>query len=175
MEKNINTKIESHSLEFKKSLKKWLETNSAQVKVGSNDITSQFLQFIYDSNKLMLTKEDFQKRKRIKNLVEPHNLCIAKRANGEQCTRHKKDSDTLCGTHIKGTPHGIVNVDNTKLTTIKKTEVWVQEIKGIHYYIDDSNNVYKAEDILSNKPSPGIIANWSLTNEGVYTIPSFGI
>ncbi len=54
MEKNINTKIESHSLEFKNSLKKWLETNSAQVKVGSNDITSQFLQFIYDYNKLML-------------------------------------------------------------------------------------------------------------------------
>lgn len=175
MEKNINTKIETHSVNFKNSLKNWLKTNSAQLKCGSNDVTSEFLQFIYDYNKLILTKEDFQKRKRIKNLVEPQYLCIAKRANGEQCTRHKKDNDTLCGTHSKGTPHGILNLDNVNIKTTKKTEVWAQEIKGIHYYIDDSNNVYKAEDILSNKQSPCIIAKWNLTHEGVYTIPDFGI
>jgi hypothetical protein len=175
MEKNMNKKVDVYNLEFKNAIKKWLETNSAQVKNGSNDNTSQFLQFVFDYNKLTLTKEDFQKRKRIKNLVALQDLCIAKRANGERCTRHKKDNAQLCGTHIKGTPHGVTDINTDNIVSLKKTEVWVQEIKGINYYIDNMNNVYKPEDVLSNKNSPSIIAKWSLTKDGIYTIPYFGI
>jgi hypothetical protein len=176
MEKTINKKVELHSVEFKNSIKTWLETHHIQIKSGDNDMSSQFLQFVFDYNNIKLSKVDFQKRKRIKNVVEQQDLCIAKRANGERCTRHKKEKHELCGTHIKGIPHGVVNVDAiNNVKQKKKTEVWIQEIKGIHYYIDDSNNVYKTEDILANKTSPSIIASWSLTAEGVYTIPAFGI
>ena len=173
MERRVAKKLDCHFSEFKNDIKKWFQENGCEI-IGDGN-KSSFLQYIFDYDNVSLSKEDFQKRKRIKNVVPQYDRCCAYRANNEQCTRRKKDGSNYCGTHIKGTPHGIVNVDNTKLTTIKKTEVWVQEIKGIHYYIDDSNNVYKAEDILSNKQSPGIIATWSLTNEGVYTIPSFGI
>jgi hypothetical protein len=175
MEKHIINKTQLHSQEFKKSINKWIETQSAQIKVGSNDITSQFLQFIYDFNGVNLKKEDFQKRKRVKNLVPEEDRCIGNRANGERCTRHRKGQDTLCGTHGKGTPHGIINQENTQVKSKKKTEVWVQEIKGINYYIDNLNNVYKPEDILSNKLNPSVIAKWSLTSGGEYTIPDFGI
>ena len=61
------------------------------------------------------------------------------------------------------------------LTQNKKIEIWVQEIKGINYHIDNSNNVYKAEDILSNKKQPAIIAQWSLNHNNAYQIPEFGI
>ena len=66
------------------------------------------------------------------------------------------------------------NVDD-KSKNITKIEIWVQEIKGINYYVDSMNNVYKPEDIISNKPNPAIIAKWSLSDTGVYKIPSFGI
>ena len=57
----------------------------------------------------------------------------------------------------------------------KKIEVWYEEINGIYYYIDDNNNVYKNEDIMSNKESPDIIASWVKTATGEYSIPSLGI
>ena len=51
------------------------------------------------------------KRKRVKNVVHLSDRCCAKRANGEQCTRRRKDTTTeYCGTHLKGTPHGICDV-----------------------------------------------------------------
>jgi hypothetical protein len=178
MEKHINAKVESHRVEFKKSIQMWFNTNNAQVTVNNNnnqDITSQFLQFIFDSNSVQFQKEDFQKRKRIKNLVSDENRCIGKRASNDRCTRHRKDESLFCGTHIKGTPHGVINQENVSLTQNKKIEVWVQEIKGINYHIDNSNNVYKAEDILSNKKQPAIIAQWSLTQDNTYQIPEFGI
>ena len=56
-----------------------------------------------------------------------------------------------------------------------KIEVWVKDIKGINYYIDDNNNVYNPEDILENKVNPSIIAKWKKNEENVYSIPQFGI
>ena len=40
--------------------------------------------------------------------VPSSERCMAKRANGEQCTRRKKQDSCYCGTHTKGTPHGTV-------------------------------------------------------------------
>ena len=61
-------------------------------------------------------------------------------------------------------------------TTIenKKVEVWAQDIHGILYYIDNKNNVYQPEDILSNKINPKVIAKYIKTNE-IYSIPEFNI
>lgn len=179
MERNINKKVEQYQVEFKNDIKKWLQTESAKITStkGAEDLTSKFLQFVFDYNSLLFNKDDFQKRKRIKNIVPSNDLCIAKRANGEQCTRRKKDENSdFCGTHIKGTPHGEMNsIMDDKAKNMSKVEIWVQEIKGINYYIDSLNNVYKPEDIISNKQNPSVIAKWSLSEEGVYKIPLFGI
>jgi len=188
MEKTINKKIETHQIDFKNQIKTWFETHKACIKTidvnGSNinntdtDLKSEFLQFVFDSPSIAFDTEDFQKkRKRIKNIVASDNLCIAKRANGQQCTRSKKhEAGDFCGTHIKGTPHGEINTkSDEKGKTMTKIEIWVQEIKGLNYYIDSTNNVYKPEDIMSGKKNPSIIAKWSLSETGVYKIPSFGI
>lgn len=175
MEKSLIKKVETNQVEFKNSIKKWLETQNATIKSTEKDITSEFLKFVFDYTGVAFVKEDFQKRKRVKNLVPHYDRCFAKRANGEQCTRRKLITDTLCGTHTKGTPHGVIDIGTECPMPIKKTEVWVQEIKGINYYIDDSNNVYKPEDIISNKENASIIAKWTLSENGVYNIPSFGI
>lgn len=176
MEKRISKRIEQHQLDFKNAIKNYVDKNSCKVHGSSNDtdLTSEFLKFVFDFENLTLTKEDFRKRKRVKNQVPQYERCTAKRANGEQCTRRRKDGSCFCGTHIKGTPHGIVD-SNGESKTVTKIEVWVQEIKGINYYIDDSNNVYLPEDILQNSTSPRKIGVWSLTESGDYQIPALGV
>ena len=101
--------------------------------------------------------------------------CTANRANGEQCTRRKKEGSCFCGTHIKGTPHGVKTCEPVQTVNTKKVEVWIQEIKGINYYIDAENNVYQPADIIANKVHPSIIAKWNLNENDEYCIPEFNI
>ena len=140
MERRVAKKLDCHFFEFKNDIKKWFQDNSCEITGNSNK--SAFLQYIFDYNNVSLSKEDFQKRKRIKNVVPQYDRCCAFRANNEQCTRRKKDESNFCGTHIKGTPHGIVSNNTGKEHKLKKIQIWVEDIKGICYYIDDSNNVY---------------------------------
>ena len=114
--------------------------------------------------------EDFTKRKRIKNKIPLGDRCCAKRANGEQCTRRKKsDQDNYCGTHMKGVPHGSINVVVSDFVGVKK-EVWVEEIGGIMYYLDNNNNIYNTEDVMSNRENPKIIAKWRKNMLGGYEL-----
>jgi len=191
MENKINVKLEKHQLLFKQSIKEWIQTHNATITCAAEDIsvstsvsasastsdkTSEFLQFIFDYNNMSIKKEDLQKRTRTKNAVPHCDLCIAKIANGIQCTRRKQSTDVqFCGTHIKGQPYGIESKVDTAVQQTKKVEIWVQEIKGINYYIDDTNNVYKPEDIISNMANPAVIAKWALNEAGTYVIPAFGI
>ena len=132
-----------------------------------------FIIYIFDYERLTLEKDDFIKRKRVKNVIPFFDRCCAKRANNEQCTRRKRENTEYCGTHLKGTPHGLVDLQMESNNT-QKIEVWAQDIMGIIYYIDKFGNVYQAEDIVVNKINPKVIAKYVKTGE-VYNIPSFGI
>jgi len=115
------------------------------------------------------------KRKRVKSVVPMYERCSAKRANGEQCTRRKKDGETYCGTHIKGTPHSIMDESECETPTTKnvKVDIWAQDIKGIIYYIDKAGNVYDTEDIMKiDKYPKRVIAKYHQDESGKYSIPS---
>jgi|LauGreStaDraftv2_3_1035109.scaffolds.fasta_scaffold05837_4 hypothetical protein len=171
MEKRLNKKIDTYVTSFKDNIKE----KASQIGLMKNDQMNQLIQYIYDYEKLFLTKEDFMKRKRIKNVVPFYDRCCAKRANNEQCTRRKKiPTDQYCGTHLKGTPHGIMETSIESKPNTEKKEVWAQDIQGILYYIDNNHNVYQAEDIIINKMDPKIIAKY-VKKEDVYSIPEFGI
>jgi len=116
------------------------------------------------------TVDDMLKRRRSKNSVPVDERCCARRANGERCTRRKKEGSDCCGTHFKGVPHGVVS-DMDLPISLTKREVWAEEINGIVYYIDATENVYKTEDVLKNKPNPSIYAKWK-KEDGIYTIVS---
>jgi hypothetical protein len=171
MDKRINKKIEQWVSEFKDDIK-----NKATILGLTNDNNlSQLVQYIYDYERLSLIKEDFMKRKRVKNIVHLADRCCAKRANGEQCTRRKKDAASeYCGTHLKGTPHGTCELDNDQKPQGQKIEVWAQDIQGIVYYIDKSFNVYQAEDIMQGKVNPKIIAKYIKIGD-IFSIPEFNI
>jgi len=169
MEKRLNKKLDQYILNFKDSIRE----KTTQLDLNNNQDVNNLLQFVYDFDRLSFTKEDFQKRKRVKNFVPIFDRCCAKRATNEQCTRRKKDGMEYCGTHTKGTPHGIVDNQEVKVTN-QKIEVWAQDIQGIVYYIDNNFNVYQPEDIIINKTNPKIIAKY-VKNGDVYSIPEFNI
>lgn len=173
MERKLNKKVEAYVSSFKENIKE----KSVELGLNKSEEVNQLIQYIYDYDRLNFGKEDFMKRKRVKNVVPFFDRCCAKRANEEQCTRRKKEGCEYCGTHIKGSPHGIMEQEsdnnNTKVN-IQKVEVWAQDIQGIIYYIDNMDNVYQAEDIVGNKMNPKIIAKY-VKNGDIYTIPEFNL
>lgn len=172
MERRITKKVEEHQHNFKNAIKQYLEDNDCHVKSDDNGTnSSSFLKFVFDFENFNLSNDDFKKRKRVKNQVPQFERCVAKRANCEQCTRRKKDDNDFCGTHVKGTPHGVVDIQNSVMKKTTKIDVWVKEIKGINYYVDSANNVYMPGDILSNLPNPRKIGKYELLPSGAYHIP----
>tara|TARA_Y200000002_G_scaffold16458_3_gene12851 strand:- start:1493 stop:2008 length:516 start_codon:yes stop_codon:yes gene_type:complete len=170
MEKRINTKLEHYVQNFKKNI---CEKVNTIYKEASED-KAELLGFIYDYDRFCLSKEDFIKRKRIKNAIPTSNRCNAKRANGEQCTRRRKENCEYCGTHEKGRPHGLITVTENEENNVKKLEVFAQEIMGIVYYLDKHNNVYNTEDIMNELKNPKIIAKYQIKNDK-YCIPELGL
>ena len=170
MEKRLNKKVESYITTFKDNIRE----KTTNMGISKNEQVNQLLQYIYDYDRLSFNKEDFQKRKRIKNFVPIFDRCCAKRASEEQCTRRRKIDSEYCGTHLKGTPHGVIDMQDEPKSTNHKIEVYAQDIQGIVYYIDNNSNVYQTEDIVSNKINPKIIAKF-VKNGDTYSIPEFNI
>ena len=169
MEKRLNKISETYITNFKNNIRdKILEINFEE-KTKINEL----IEYVYEYERLSFVKEDFIKRKRVKNSIPCTNRCNARRANGEQCTRRRKENCEFCGTHSKGVPHGFMEEENTTHST-QKLEVIALDIQGIVYYIDKYNNVYKTEDIILGKDNPAIIAKYVKTATG-YTIPEFGL
>lgn len=166
MERRINKKIYNYIQNFKSDIVE-------KIKSDNTNIQAEVINYIYNYNKLEINNDDLTKRKRVKNTVPIFERCCAKRANGEQCTRRKKTNCNFCGTHSKGTPHGVINdtSDTNNETTIKK-ELSVVDIKGIVHYIDDEKNVYNTSDVLSNKENPRIVANYEKNGDS-YEITSY--
>lgn len=195
MERKINTRIEQFYIAYKEMIKSGVvETissihdkvdtiydgdHSEELKQIIQKELMTCLQQLYDHPILHLEKIDFQKRKRVKNIVPLYERCNACRATGEQCTRRKKAGLQFCGTHYKGTPHGVISSDvsTNNVSNIKKVNVWAQDIKGIIYYIDDDHNVYDTTAIMVGHENPSIIAKYikNLDNKGdtIYEIPEF--
>ena len=173
MEKRINDQIKQYISKFKDDIRdKMVESGLGEIQ-GANE----FLEFVYEYNRLSFEKEDFMKRRRVKNTVPVENRCNAKRANGEQCTRKRREDCEFCGTHYKGTPHGVSTPNDQSSSSSNEEvslEVFAEDIGGIVYYIDKFKNVYNTSDVLQGKLNPAIVAKWEKQGER-YTIPEFGL
>lgn len=156
MDKRLNKKVEQYVTKFKDDLRDKITSTCRE----NTAIAAELVEYVYGYERLLLAKDDFSKRKRVKNSIPFTNRCNAKRANGEQCTRRRKEGCEFCGTHFKGAPHGligtVVDSDSVKHTL----EVNAEDINGIIYYIDKFNNVYKTEDILKGAENPAIIGTY---------------
>ena len=166
MEKRISKKIETYVTKFKDDIRDKLMSSNVD-----NKELVRVIEYIYEYPRLVVNKEDLVKRKRIKNSIPGLNRCSAKRADGDQCTRRRKDGCEFCGTHVKGTPHGLICNEMIETDSEKKVEVFAKEINGIVYHLDGFYNVYKTEDIMLNVKNPEIICKYQLI-DGEYIVNS---
>ena len=138
MEKRVNSMIEQYIQTFKQDVCNKVN----EIQFDNSSQQAELLGFIYDYDRLCMGKEDFVKRKRIKNAIPTSNRCTAKRANGEQCTRRRKDSLEFCGKHNKNLKFGRID-DKTKYSDnnefLKTKEI---KIDGKNYLINDKNIVF---------------------------------
>jgi hypothetical protein len=169
MDKHINKKTEAYISAFKNEIR----ARVAEMNIKT-EVANEFLEFVYEYPRLQFDKDDLNKRQRVKNAIPCDNRCTAKRANNEQCTRRRKDDSVFCGTHAKGTPNGMMNSSNQNGANEQHVEVFAQDICGIVYYIDAKSNVYKTEDVMSEKKNPEVIAKY-VKNGSKYTIPELGL
>ena len=164
----INTAVNEHMREFKNSLQNKI------INYGENELKqhtrNELLTLIYGHTELKIDKSIFTKKKRAQNMVDVFDRCIAKRATTEQCTRRKKVGYDYCGTHLKGTPHGITDNQEANKPTTKSVETWMQTIMGIDCYIDNDNNVYMMEDILNNVINPRIFSKYEKKGHEYYFV-----
>jgi len=165
MERRLNKKINDYVHEFKTELVGKIQS----IPTPTQTDMTELINYIYQYTNFELNKDDFMKRKRVKSMVPVYERCCAKRASGEQCTRRKKDECQYCGTHSKGTPHGMMS-DKEPVSTTRKVDVNAIDVKGIVYYLDNVGNVYDTEDVISNNNNPRVIAKYIKIGEE-YSIP----
>lgn len=168
MEKRINQIIETFLIKFKTDIR--MQIANETFHETDKDKIVNILEQLNEYPHLVLKREDIIKPKRVKADIQIQCRCNAKRANNEQCTRRKKEGSEFCGTHVKGAPNGLYNEDAANMPNIQKIEVSAVEIHGIVYYIDNYENVYSPEDVLSQKQNPTIIAKYQKKDD-VYSIP----
>ena len=168
MERRLNKKINDYVHTFKTEIVNKL-TSLSTVNLNSNQELLDVTRYIYEYKNFEFNKDDFMKRKRVKNMVPVFERCCAKRASNEQCTRRRKDGIQYCGTHSKGTPHGVVS-DIEVVSSSVKLEVCAIDIKGIVYYVDTVGNVYDPDDVICNNINPRIIAKYEKHGDE-YSIP----
>lgn len=157
MENRINRIVDGYMANFKDSLRNLINTMDI-----NKDFKTTLFEFLYNYDKLEITKENITKRKRVKNVLPVIDRCIACRANGEQCTRRRKDENEYCGTHIKNRPYGVITNASTSQNTVAVC-LRVEEVNGIVYHVDELNNVYHNEDIIGKVNTPRIIGKFSNT------------
>lgn len=164
MEARLSIKITAYLKEFKSDI---------ETKINDGIYGDELIEYIQTYDDFTLSEEDFQKRKRLKNMIPLCDRCSASRIDKTQCSRRRQPDQIFCGTHIKGQPYGVVHASSgvEEISLNRSQTVWCEDVNGIYYYIDHNGNVYNPEDIISNKQNPKIIATYVKVGD-TYTIPS---
>ena len=153
MQNRINKKVSEYIQLFKNNLCSKISNNECETK---NDL----IKYIYDYDNFTLKDEDLNKRQRNKTTICISERCMAKRSNGEQCSRRKRKECDFCGTHLKGQPHGKVNIvenseQDSQLDNIKvKVDVYTEEEQGVIYFKDKDGNYYNTDDVMGEVSNP---------------------
>ena len=108
------------------------------------DISDTYPEVDYET---LMKKYNIESNKNTKKCIKKktnkkNNICMAKKADGFQCTRRKKNTMDFCGKHIKNLKFGRIDdhlrySDKTKYIKTKR-----ENIDGEYYLVDEQNLVY---------------------------------
>lgn len=176
MRKHLKNKMDKYTNTFKRDVIEWVVKNQGSSNdnsnhMGMNDMNmTNFIKFVnsYEAFNDVTAP--------VKKTQSGIGICNARRADGEQCTRRiqcKNGTNTqglkFCGTHSKGVPYGEIE-NQVVQPVIRRRYVFVENINGIGYYVDDKDNIYKTEDVYHNVNDPQIIGIRTKLPGGEYGI-----
>lgn len=121
---------------------------------GKKNITLDELYEKYCLNDLVLEEVTAPKKKRRKKnkQLEKTELCMAKKADGCQCTRRRKDGNEYCGKHMGNLKFGRIDDEEKYANNDQYIKTMHEKIGGNDYLVDSNNIVYTFD-----KTNPTII------------------
>ena len=158
MEKKLQTHVDSYVTNFKGQVRDILLNNDQK---SINDK----LEEIFEIPPCLIDMKSFSRKKRARNIIADSERCCAFKAAQDRCTRKRREGHNVCGTHLKGTPHGMINEEIQEKTT-KKIDVFTMDIGGIIYYVDNKRRVYSSTEIMSGKTNPTQIGCYNINANG---------
>jgi hypothetical protein len=132
---------------FSTQLKKILIEIANEHSLDKNKLITKYI------NINMLNNISIKKKKK-KNKLEPGLLCMARKQDGNQCTRRRKGTVEYCGKHIKNRRFGRIDEHSNNIDKLAENDnyimTWVEIFEGDEYLVD-SNNIVYSRDITSPK------------------------
>jgi len=132
--------LNSLALIFNNKLKQVLEEISNTHNINLDNLVTKYCTKDISIADLAIT---IKKKKRKKNrILDKDELCMAKKADGHQCTRRRKDNNEFCGKHLNNLKFGRIDDDDKYKDTNKYIKTMHEKINGIDYLVDINNTVY---------------------------------
>ena len=113
---------------------------SAKYNINKEELLSEYI-----NNDILKTTHSIKKKKK-KNANESVNLCMARKQDGNQCTRRKKDLGEYCGKHINNRKYGRIDDHSNIVDKLAEDDnyimTWIESFDGKEYLVDSNNIVY---------------------------------
>ncbi len=158
-EQDINSAIRDL---YNLKLKNILDNISSKYSISNDDLYDEYLIDKLDTN--MLSTTSCKKKRKKNKILAPNQLCLARKADGEQCTRRKKDSCDFCGKHSGTLKYGRID-DDTKHSSDSFIQCTPITINGTEYLVDNKKVVYSYNienpEIIGGLDSNGNLINYN--------------
>lgn len=128
---------------FNKKLKEILLNISEKYSIDEGQLLDSYLDNNISNNE---TSSVASKKKKIKK-TNTIDLCVARKADGRQCSRKKKNTNEYCGKHSSNLKYGRMD-DTEDSNGVKYAEndkyimTWHENIDGVDYLVDSNHIVY---------------------------------
>ena len=147
---NVN-ELSKHIVEmYNIELKEILTSISYDYSINKDELFNKY-------TKMDIKLDSLPKKNKKKNKKNVYlNLCIARKQDGNQCTRRNKGLSDYCGKHIKNNKYGRIDDNSNIVDKLANDDnyvmTWKESFDGKEYLVDSNNIVY-----TTNINSPIII------------------
>ncbi len=153
---NNNTIVNGLQSMFNEKLTAILISISEKYDIDQQELFDCYLNSNFESKDNVKPTKKYKKHP----VKSKDDICIAKKSDGLQCTRKKKDDTQYCGKHSSNQRYGTIELDDNNIDDCDKyIMTWTEQIDGINYLIDSNNIVYSSNidnpEILGKKSKEG--------------------
>lgn len=98
-----------------------------------------------DNNEIDLNVFNKKRARKKNKVVKKEELCMARKADMQQCTRRRKPGSEFCGKHCGCLKHGRIDDSEEYTDNDKFIKCQLTNIEGKDYLIDNNNMIYTTD------------------------------